>query len=352
MAKFRFQRKMIEPKIQFVGHQFMDTPAIQLFKYSEPGIEEIVSEGNLSKIFENLNYSKNFNFWINVHGVHDIELIKRLIDHFDLDKMVVQDIVDTTQRPKVEVSSEMVFFSVKSLLPQNGLNIESEQISFILKENILLSFQEKKGDHFEYIRGRLREGKGLVRKSGADYLLYLLLDAITDNYYTSLNGLESRLNELPQKIMDDPKPEQIFKLEHIKQSLFNLRKAINPLKEAIIFTEKGPSAHIHSDVIPFFADLKDQLWQLTDETDLSIHRSEGLTNLFFSYQGHRMNEVMKVLTIVTSLFIPLSFLAGIYGMNFKFMPELDWNYGYPAVLALMALLALGMLLFFKQKKWL
>jgi magnesium transporter len=240
-------------------------------------------------------------------------------------------------------------------MPSNNndnTNIESEQISFILKGNVLLSFQEKKGDHFEYIRSRLREGKGLVRKSGADYLLYLLLDAITGNCFTTLYGLESRLNTLPEIIMTNPHPGYIVTLEEIKRGLFTIRKAINPIKEAIVFTEKGQTPHIHKNTIPYFSDLKDQLLQLIDETDLNMTRAEGSTNLFFSYQGHRMNEVMKVLTMVATIFIPLTFVAGIYGMNFENMPELSWKYGYPAVWGLMVIIAIGMILFFKRKKWL
>ncbi|MGQ1889707.1 magnesium/cobalt transporter CorA [Thermophagus sp. OGC60D27] len=352
MGKLRLQRKMLEPKIQFIGHQFMDIPSIQLFRYSEQEIEEIRSEGSFDKIHDKIEDGNNAVIWINIHGIHDIEIIRKIADRFKLDKLIIQDIVDTTQRPKIEIHPDLIFFSVKSLLPDNGNSIEPEQISFILKDNVILSFQEKKGDHFEYIRDRLRESKGLVRKAGADYLLYLLLDAITDNYYTSLNGLEKRLNDLPRKIMESPKPEHIVTLEHVKQGLFTIRKAIYPVKEAIIFTVKGQTGQIPKETIPYFSDLKDQLLQLIDETDLNINRAEGITNLFFSYQGHRMNEVIKVLTIITSLFIPLTFIAGIYGMNFKRMPELNWEYGYPFALVLMLVLTVGMLWFFKRKKWL
>lgn len=355
MAKLRLQRKMVEPKIQFVGRQFMEIPSIQMFSYTEAQIEEITSEGDFVKISSKIKEDDRYIKWINIHGIHNIEVIKTIADHFSLDKLIVQDIVDTTQRPKIEIRPDLIFFSVKSLLPSNNnsnTNIESEQISFILKDNVLLSFQEKKGDHFEYIRSRLREGKGLVRKSGADYLLYLLLDAIAGNCFTTLYGLENKLNSLPEIIMENPDPGYIATLEEIKRGLFAIRKAVNPIKEAIVFTEKGQTLHIHKNTIPYFSDLKDQLLQLIDEADLNMTRAEGSTNLFFSYQGHRMNEVMKVLTMVATIFIPLTFMAGIYGMNFENMPELSWKYGYPAVLGLMIIIAIGMILFFKRKKWL
>lgn len=352
MTKHRPQRKLIEPRIQFVGQRFLDVPAIQLFQYSEDQILEIAVEGDFSKIAKKIDSKKDQSTWINVHGIHDIENIREIADYFNIDKLVVQDIVDTTQRPKIDIHPDFLFFSVKSLLPISSINIESEQISFILKDKLLLSFQEKKGDHFEHIRGRLREGKGVVRKHGPDFLLYLLLDAITGNCYSTLARVENRLDILPAEIMKDPKPEYIASLEEIKRNLFSIRKAISPLKEAILITEKGQTRQIKSASIPYFSDLKDQLLQLIDETDINMTRAEGATNLFFSYQGHRMNEVMKVLTMVATLFIPLTFIAGIYGMNFEYMPELGWKYSYPIVWGLMIIVVIGMTIFFRRKKWL
>ncbi len=352
MAKHRLQRKLLEPRIQFVGQRFLDVPAIQMFQYSESQIREIAVEGDFKKIAEKIDSKRDKYTWINIHGIHDIASIRKIADHFNIDKLVVQDIVDTTQRPKIDIHPDFLFFSVKSLLPISNINIESEQISFILKDNLLLSFQEKKGDHFEHIRGRLREGKGLVRKQGSDFLLYLLLDAITGNCYSSLARIEGRLDILPAEIMKEPRPEYIASLEEIKRNLFSIRKAISPLKEAILITEKGQTKQIKSTSIPYFSDLKDQLLQLIDETDINMTRAEGATNLFFSYQGHRMNEVMKVLTIVATMFIPLTFVAGIYGMNFEYMPELGWRYGYHAVWGFMILAASGMIMYFRKKKWL
>jgi magnesium transporter len=312
---------------------------------------ETSSEGDLNKILGNLPPSGDETLWINVHGIHDMNIIHQVSEYFQIDRLTIQDIVDTNQRPKIEVHPDYLFFSVKSLLPTDDQSIDTEQISFILKNNVLLSFQEKKGDHFEHIRGRIREEKGKVRKSGADYLLYLLLDAITGNSYTTLSRLEAELDALPKEIMYDPKPEYILALEEIKRSLFALRKATSPIKEAISFTEKGQTEQINPKTLPYFSDLKDQLMQLVDEADINLTRAEGTTNLFFSYQGHKMNEVMKVLTIVATIFIPITFIAGIYGMNFEQMPELGWKYGYPAAWGVMVLSTLGMLLYFRRKKW-
>ncbi|PWE00724.1 magnesium/cobalt transporter CorA [Marinilabilia rubra] len=349
--RFHLQRRLVEPRIQFVGQKFLDIPSIQIFNYDKRNVREFATKGDFSKIEEIVDEKSHEVTWINIHGIHDTELIRRIASKFFIDNLVIQDIVDTTQRPKIDIHPDFLYFSVKSILPSEQGNVESENISFVLKGNVLLSFQEKIGDHFEHIRGRIRENKGLVRKNGADFLLYLLLDAITGNCYSTLERMESELEELPSLIMKEPKPEYIVKLEDLKRNLFSIRKAIIPLKEAIVTTEKGQTEQIKNSTIPYFSDLKDQLLLLIDETDINLTRAEGSTNLFFSYQGHRMNEVMKVLTIVATIFIPLTFMAGIYGMNFQNMPELSWKYGYPMIWLAMILVAIVMVIYFRRKKW-
>ena len=352
MVKKLIRQKQVEPRIQFTGEKYLEAPDIQLFRYASDHYQEVSAGANFPALHEHLSNPEEDTIWINIHGIHDTENISRIADYFEIDRLIVQDIVDTNQRPKVEVHEDFIFFSVKSILPENQQSIESEQISFILKEKVLLSFQEKKGDHFEHIRQRIRENKGIVRKNGADFLLYLMLDAITGNVYSTLARIETTLNEIPSAIMKTPRPEFIARLEEIKRGLFTLRKSVAPLKEAIIFTEKGQTKLINNQTAPYFGDLKDQLFQVIDEVDLNMTRAEGSTNLFFSHQGHRLNEVMKVLTIVATIFIPLTFLAGIYGMNFEHMPELSWTLGYPAVWTVMAAAAIVMILFFQKKKWL
>ncbi len=352
MGKKLFHQKLVDPRIQFVGQQFLETPELQLFLYSEKQLREYAASGKFGKLREHLDQRQENIAWLNLHGVHDVELVNQIAQYFNLDKLVVQDLVDTTQRPKIEIHSDYLFFSIKSLSPLNHQKMEVEQISFILTKGILISFQEKKGDHFEHIRKRLREKLGTVREQGADYLLYLLIDAITGNYFNTLNNLEALLDMLPVEVTKDPRPGFISTIEDVKRNLFTIRKSVFPLKEAIFFTEKVPQSFISPPVNRYFSDLKDQLLQLFDEADLNLSRAEGITNLFFSYQGHRMNEVMKVLTLVATIFIPLTFIAGIYGMNFQYMPELSWKWGYFFVWGFMLLCFAGMILFFKRKKWL
>lgn len=351
MAKKRIQRKLLKPGIQFVGQQFIENPEIQLFLYSSGQIKEYSSIGDFDKVAKHLSDKTDQVSWLNVHGLHDVSLIHKIADYFSLDKLVVQDIVDTTQRPKIETHPKYLFFTIKSFLPSREKSLESEQISFILFEGILISFQEKRGDHFEHIRHRLREKTGQVRHQKADFLLYLLIDAIAGNYFTTLAEIEVRLDGLPAEVTRDPRPELISIIEEVKSNLFTLRKSVFPLKEAVFFSEKIQETYISSGVTRYFSDLKDQLLLLFDETEINLSRIEGVTNLFFSYQGHRMNEVMKVLTLVATLFIPITFIAGIYGMNFTNMPELNWKWGYPAVWVIILGSITGMLLFFKRKRW-
>ncbi len=352
MAKKRIQRKQTDPGIQFVGQQFLKTPELQLFTYTDKQIKEYSSHGSFDKFRGYLDSRGDQIAWLNINGVHDVVLINQITQYFNLDRLVVQDIVDTTQRPKIETHPDYLFFAIRSLSPLNKGIMEVEQISFILFRDVLISFQEKKGDHFEYIRNRLHNKLGMVREQGADYLLYLLIDAITGNYFATLNEHEGLLDNLSTRVTKDATPDTISSIEEIRRNLFTLRKSIFPLKEALFFTEKIEQNYISTPVLRYFSDLKDQLLQLFDEADLNLSRVQGVTNLFFSYQGHRMNEVMKVLTLVATVFIPLTFIVGVYGMNFRYMPELEWKWGYFVVWGVMLACIAGMLLFFKRKKWL
>ncbi len=351
MARKRIHRKQTDPGIQFVGQQYLKTPELQLFIYTDKQVKEYSSLGSFDKVRGHLDSRGDKIAWLNIHGMHEVALIDQIAQYFNLDRLVVQDIVDTTQRPKIETHPDYLFFAIRSLSPLNKESVEVEQISFILLQGVLISFQEKRGDHFGHIRNRLRNKLGIVRDQGADYLLYLLIDAITGNYFATLSEHESLLENLSTRITKVATPDAISSIEEIKRNLFTLRKSIFPLKEAVFFTEKAQQNYISTPVLRYFSDLKDQLLQLFDEADLNLSRAEGVTNLFFSYQGHRMNEVMKVLTLVATIFIPLTFIAGVYGMNFRYMPELEWRWGYFAVWGVMLLSLAGMLLFFKRKKW-
>ena len=217
--------------------------------------------------------------------------------------------------------------------------------------NYVLSFQERPADYFEHIRQRIREYKGLARERTADFLLYLLLESILDNYYTTIEDLEPKIYDLITIKDLEPEPQLIADIENFKKQILQLKRSLGPFYDAISGIEKGISGKVQQKHLKYFYDLKDQCSQSLENAEALIQRLDSGINLFFSLQGHRMNQVMKTLTIVTSIFIPLSFIAGVYGMNFANMPELTWQYGYFAVLGLMAVLIIFSLLFFKKKKW-
>jgi magnesium transporter len=267
-------------------------------------------------------------------------------------RFIIQDILDTGQRTKLQDLDGYFFLSVKSILPGTRLDFEVEQISFIVGENALYSFQEKKGDHFEHVRVRIREDNGLVRQRGPDFLLFLLIEGILGNYFTTMDRLEESMknNADPLKTKDTG-PLIVHRIEEYKQKLLLVRKSVVALRDAMLGIEKGTSPIVKPEQIKYFFDMKGSCLQLLESIDALDQRMDAAENLFFSMQGHRMNQVMTTLTIMAAIFIPLTFMAGIYGMNFSNMPELDWEWGYFSLLGLMVIITLALIYYFKRKKW-
>lgn len=289
--------------------------------------------------------------WLNLHGISEVETVKAVCRQFSIENLTIQDILDTSQRPKFQVYDHYIFLTLKSALPTTD-GFHTEQISFVVGNNFLLSFQEKKADHFEHIRYRIRENSGLVRKKNSDFLLYLMLESVFDNYFKALSDLEVQTEKLKlNDISKDPSPDLLYKLELFRQYIHKARKSILPVKELAIKTEGQFTDLLQKENKKYFAELKDLSLSLTDiceQIELSLDRE---TNLFFSIQGHRMNQIMKTLTIVAAVFIPLTFIAGIYGMNFDHIPELHWNYGYWGVWLINILIVIWMLIYFRKKHW-
>lgn len=244
------------------------------------------------------------------------------------------------------------FFSAKSILLQNSDKLEIEQICFILGQNYVMSFQEKPGDHFEHIRNRIRENKGVARERRADFLLYLLLESIIDNSTETIESIENRIaTSFKQFETTDSGPSVIHVIENYKNELFQIKKGIAALREAISLLENGIADFIQEKHKKYYFDIKDHCIQLLENIDALHQKLESGINLYFSYQGHRMNQVMKTLTVVAAIFIPLTFIAGIYGMNFEYIPELSWKWGYFGVWGLIIMLFIGMVIYFKRNKW-
>ena len=288
--------------------------------------------------------------WINVDGVHDTETLEKIGSLFGLHPLVVEDIANTDQRPKVEYFDDYVYIVIR-MFDKSSKDILSEQLSIILGKGFVLSFQETEGDVFDSVRARIRSGKGRIRKEGADYLTYALIDAIVDDYFTVLEQVGEEIEMLEERLIADPSPNVLKELHHLKTDMIILRKSVWPLREVISSLEKGESKFVRASTKLYLRDVYDHTIHIIDSVETFRDMVSGMLDIYLSSVSNRLNEVMKFLTIITTIFIPLSFIAGVYGMNFQHMPELNVPEAYPAVLAIMAVIGLTMVIYFKRKKW-
>jgi len=291
--------------------------------------------------------------WVNVTGIHDISTIEGFGKVFDIHPLVLEDIVHTGQRPKMEDLGEYIFIVLKMLKPaETEGDFDAEQVSLILGSNFVLSFQEKEGDVFNTIRERIRKGKGRIRKTGSDYLAYTLIDAIVDNYFIILEDVGEKIETLQEEVLANPDPSILKVIQDTKRHMIFLRKSVWPLREAISSMERGESPLIGDSVGPYLRDVYDHTIQVIDTVETFRDTISGTLDIYLSSLSNKMNEVMKVLTIIATIFIPLTFIAGVYGMNFKFMPELEWKWSYLVIWIVILVLGGLMLFGFKRKKWL
>lgn len=290
--------------------------------------------------------------WLNVDGIHDIPIMQHIGQHFGIHPLTLEDALNTTQRPKVEAFDDYLYIVMKMLhVDARDDRIYAEQISLILAKNVLISFQEVEGDVFAPVRERIRKGKGHIRTRGCDYLAYALIDAIVDNYFVILEKLGERLEALEATI-DKRSDEGILDAIHdTRQDLIYLRKQVWPLREIFAHLLKDHTLFISEVTSPFMRDIYDHTIQTIDTIESYRDILSGLQDLYLSIISNRMNEVMKVLTIISTIFIPVSFITGVYGMNFTHMPELSWRWGYPLVWLVILVVIFGMLAFFRHRKW-
>jgi magnesium transporter len=291
--------------------------------------------------------------WINVEGLHEIEVIQQVGECEGLHPLVLEDILNTDQRPKLEDFGEYLYIVLKMLRKGEGTDIATEQVSLILGVNFVISFQEGiKGDVFDPIRERIRNGKGKLRSMGADYLVYSLMDAIVDNYFVVLEVTEERIELLEEEVMVSPSAETVRKLHNLKRDMIFLRKSVWPLREVLAAMTRRDSKLISDQVALYLRDVYDHVIQVIDIIEVSRDILSGMLDIYLSSMSNRLNEVMKFLTVIGTIFMPLTFLVGVYGMNFKYLPELEWRYGYCAVWIFMVALSVAMILYFKRKRWL
>jgi magnesium transporter len=291
--------------------------------------------------------------WINIDGLHELPVIEKIGAHFGLHPLLLEDLVNTEQRPKLEDYDSYFFIVLKmlSLNPQNS-EINSEQISLILGSNFVLSFQETEGDIFDPIRDRIKNNKGRIRKMGADFLAYSLMDAIVDNYFIILEKLGERVELLEDELVQKPTQSTLHEIHKLKREMIFLRRSVWPLREVLASLERDESPLLTPQVSPFFRDVYDHTIQVIDTIETLRDMLSGMIDIYLSSISNRMNAVMKVLTVIATIFMPLTFLVGVYGMNFKFIPLAEWSYGFYSIWAASLVIALAMLIYFKRRRWL
>ena len=339
-----------------VGEKKIERPRITIIDYDEKKLEE----REVKKVEECFPFKKTSTVtWINVDGLHETDIIDKIGMHFGLHPLLLEDILNTEQRPKMEDFGDYIFVVLKMLYCGEGNNdIESEQMSLILGPNFVISFQEREGDIFNIVRERIRASKGRMRKSGSDYLAYALMDAIVDNYFTILEKLGERIEYLEEELVKNPNPKTLQEIHRLKREMIFLRKSVWPLREVISGLQRGESSLIKKTTNIYLRDVYDHTIQVIDTVETYRDMTSGMLDIYLSSLSNRMNEVMKVLTIIATIFIPLTFITGLYGMNFNpevspfNMPELNWHWGYVFAWAVMIIMALLMFAYFRRKKWL
>ena len=332
-----------------VGEKKTEYIRIQLIDYDEEHYEE----KELDAVHECLPFKdKPTVTWINIDGLHDVDVIQQIGDCFGLHPLVLEDIAHTEQRPKIDDFESYIFVISQMLLfDEEEEQIKAEQFSVILGRNYVISFQEISGDVFNPLRERLRKGKGRIRKMRADYLMYALLDAIVDNYFIVLEKIGERVEELEDGLISNPGPAILQTIHNLKRELIFLRKAVWPLRELISRLERGESDLIQDKTTIFLRDIYDHTIHVIDTTETLRDIVSGMLEVYLSSMSNRMNEIMKVLTIIATIFMPLTFIAGIYGMNFKYMPELEWRWGYFITLGIMLIISGIMLIWFRRRRF-
>lgn len=334
----------------FTGDKKQEEVFINLITYDENDFyEEIIK---LDQLEDHLKLQKKVT-WIDVIGLHDVDILEQIGLAFGIHKLTLEDILSVDQRPKMEVFEDYVFATLKMIqCPTPESPIDEEQVSFLLHDSVLITFQEKKGDVFQFVRDRLLDPKRAIRQRGADYLLYALLDAVIDNYFIVMENIGERIENLESQAMLEPGNETLNSLYLQRREMMDLRRSVYPLREVIGSFDKYAEHKISPEVRPFIRDLYENTIQVIETMEVFRDMSSGVLDLYMNSLSNRMNNIMKVLTIISTIFIPLSFVAGVYGMNFDNMPELHWQNGYFYVLGGMGAVVLGMLFFFRRKNWL
>ncbi len=331
-----------------IGEQKIDRVRINIIFFSE----DRFLEKEVDTIDDAFSIKDKYNVrWISIEGLHQVSTIEGIGERFKLHPLLLEDVMNTDQRPKLD-DYEDYLFTILKIIRFSGDDILSEQVSIVVGNDYVISFQESGGDVFSPIKERIRSAKGRVRRYGSDYLAYALIDAIVDNYFIVLEKIGDNIEELEDELVEHPDINTLQKIHKFKRMLIFLRKTVWPLREGINGLQRSESTLFKKSTAVYLRDVYDHTIHIIDTIESFRDTVNGMLDIYLSTVSNRMNEVMKVLTIIATIFIPLTFIAGIYGMNFDFMPELRFKWAYPSVLLLMLVAVLLMLLFFRKKKWL
>ncbi len=354
MARFLKNKQaaigQVPGELVFIGEKKVDEATVRVIDYDH----ETLNEQELKDIKQSLDYKETDTVtWLNINGLHDTDLIRRIGEGFGLHALVMEDIVNTGQRPKMEEHDDYLFFVLKMMHYDESVGeIRSEQLSMIMGKSFIITFQERPGDVFEPVRERIRKQKGRIRKVGIDYLAYALLDTIVDNYILIIERLGEQIEDIENEILENPTQDVLTKINNYKREMNYLRKTVRPAREFMLQLSRIDSDLIHEETVPFLKDLLDLASQAIDSIDTYREMLSDHLNIYNTGVGNRLNEIMKVLTIFSAIFIPLTFIAGIYGTNFEYVPELKYQYSYFIMWGVFILVTLGMLKFFRRRNWL
>ena len=355
MRKIKYKKgRKIQPSIlEYTGIHKDKPTELQLFVYDDLDLTEF-ERIRVNDLLKSIDLEKVN--WLNIHGLNNIDAIKAIGTFLEVDNFILSDILNTTRRTKLDELHDVLFFTIKSILPaENSNNISIEQISFLIKDGILVSFQEKRSDFFTHIRERIRTHSGIVRTKKADYLLYLLLDAVMENFYITIEAEEDKVEDLISLSKVSTNPMILEQIEKHRDNYNFLRRSIVPLRDSLYSIKSIKDDNVFNAIehenYSFFARLHQKSLELLDQIEDDMVTLESASSFYFSSQNHKMNEVMKTLTIVSAIFIPLTFIVGVYGMNFDNIPELRHPNGYFVVLGVMFCIVLAMIFYFKKRRW-
>ncbi len=353
-ATKRSSKNGLEPgSLVYIGESEIEETHITLITYNKTSFDEQHFHDHFSKeIFSKLlGHKENF-YWIHVHGLKKIELLKSIAEQFHIDSLILEDILNTDQRPKVEELEKGLYFTLKLLLDVPKNHFIEEQVSMYLYQNVLISFSDADLEIFHVIKEKVKNTGSKIRQKKIDFLMYSLLDMIVDKYFIIIENMNESINLMEEKVIHTPDQTTIQGIQNFKKDILRLKRVVFPLKEAVHYIEKIKIPMFEKESLKYLRDLSDHVHYVSDYTN-SLNESINIVlEIYLSSINNRTNQVVKVLTLLTSIFIPLTFIVGIYGMNFKNMPEIDSKYGYSITWVVMIIVAIGMIFYFKKRKWL